>query len=575
MVINKTIHDVRIMESSKLKKNALYVVYEWKEKFSVMNNQTSIFHKAWRRLKKTKDDIPSTYIEPTTINTKDTKPKTVVTKAKELIIKIYKAIHIWEDDKVNIDKYVLRVKSYQKKLLEEVLNDNKEKDLALVLDILKELPLLMNKIQGKSIEAKDKFLQMYKAVKSDYIGRCRSMHKIAVSNEEVKSRATNKSFLDEKAQMSRDSSKTDVSAKEKKPSSKVPTFSKPSTSVQRKSNKSPTSKKVSPVAIQKVEVDKKVYKTNSSVTKTPHKLPLDNSKKTKTESNIATINKDIAKEQIEDRSINITNKKDIVTIKNKEEIPLSMSELIKGYNEKMLKNINEVQPSIAFINPSSQEITEEQKAKAQEEGALLNSGTNCLSNEINNRFSNVSFGAPYIIQEDIRDKELVSSIEIDELGGTLLRNYEEKNELEETRKKLEEENIRVLEQYNLLHKEYQNFMVKYNYTKLELARTLQNRLSILNNANKPKEEINYNKENLVKLNEVTKLLNNAVNTFEQQNINIQKDLEILSKIEAELKMKALNKPFKVAFKSVKMKKPLDSPDDSLSSSKKDYVKDEI
>jgi len=74
---------------------------------------------------------------------------------------------------------------------------------------------------------------MYKAVKSDYISLCRSMNKTAVSNEEVKSRATNKSFLDEKAQVSRDSSKTDVSAKQKKPSYKVSTFSKASTSVQR------------------------------------------------------------------------------------------------------------------------------------------------------------------------------------------------------------------------------------------------------------------------------------------------------------------------------------------------------
>jgi hypothetical protein len=158
MIINQSIHDVRIMESSELKKNALYVrnvVHEWSEKFPVVDEQTSVFRKAWKRLKRT--EIPSSYFEPTAINTKETKTRTTVTKAKELIIKIYKRMHIWEDDRVNIDKYIIRVKNYEKKLLEDILNDNKKKDLALVLDILKELPLLMNKIQGKNIEAKNKF----------------------------------------------------------------------------------------------------------------------------------------------------------------------------------------------------------------------------------------------------------------------------------------------------------------------------------------------------------------------------------------------------------------------------------
>jgi hypothetical protein len=221
---------------------------------------------------------------------------------------------------------------------------------------------------------------MHRAVKSDNMRSCcKSIHKTFVSNEEVKSRAMSRSFLADKSQISRDSSRTDTSTKvqaqqskaevrQKRSSSKTSTTSKTSTSVQKKSEKSSTPKK-SPVAIQKVEVVEKVRKVSSSISKIPHKPSLDNSKKSKVKPKVEVVKKDIV--------INITQEntsKIIAVTKPKEETPLLISELINNYNKNTLQNVNEVNSSIMLINSSTQD--EEHKTKLQEnENNLLNTET--------------------------------------------------------------------------------------------------------------------------------------------------------------------------------------------------------
>lgn len=585
-VVEHTVHDVRVMENSELKQNAVYLLHCWSAAFPAAGQQPSVFRKVWAKLRKNVKGVPSHYAEPAPLreeakaqSSNDSK-STMVVKAKELIVRIYKRMSVWREDKESAEKYVGRVKSFQKKLLEEMMNDNKEKDLGLVLDILKELPLLVNKILGDNPDAEKKFTQLYKVVRDSFDNlskdstcdksRCKSANKTLAADtanahtnsrkELPRPKAANKSFLSDKpadTKASSDSSK--AAGTRKRACSKAPAKS----SAQK--NKPPTPHKKDPVPARKAGPVKKARKAASNTVKAPHKSTNNDIK------NVLQISISSEKsENMKEMPSPISNPS---PKNNKEsEAPLSLSDLIKSYQEHPLPDnkLQENAPnsSIALVSPSFQTMNHAGRQKESEEVE-----TQWFGNEADNRMSIVSFAGGNG-QEELKDKgtPLLSSPVINELGETLFKAYEEKDKLEDAKRLLENENMKLIDQYNSLCKDFQDLLSNYSYTKTEVAKALQHKQSAIAHSHNVIQELSYNKDQFGKLSGMEQMLSNTISSFEQQAQAMQGELEKLSRMEAELRAESRTlsrNPFKVAFKSVKMKKPPDSPGDPFSSESKD------
>ena len=161
------------MEKSELRRNALYLIKEWGTK----HQSVSIFLQTWNKLKNENINIPDKFICPMTVvkrqRQKSKGPKqssnlnkTLVHEARNLIYKIYKEMKLWKENDSEIKKYKLEIENLQRKILNEVLIGNKEKDIGLASNILKETPILMMKIQKGNDDAQQKLLDFCKTIKN-------------------------------------------------------------------------------------------------------------------------------------------------------------------------------------------------------------------------------------------------------------------------------------------------------------------------------------------------------------------------------------------------------------------------
>eukprot|EP00826_Nyctotherus_ovalis_P059514 TRINITY_DN8283_c0_g1_i1.p1 TRINITY_DN8283_c0_g1~~TRINITY_DN8283_c0_g1_i1.p1 ORF type:complete len:627 (-),score=129.98 TRINITY_DN8283_c0_g1_i1:17-1897(-) len=174
VMLNKTVYDGHIMDSSELKQNGLYYIHAWGEKYKFIDDKPSAFCMAWNKINGTNKKIPEKLIDPKSMarklrkksrNEESSVKKSLVKEAKGLIIRTYTDMKEWAKSSEEAEKLCLEFNDLHKQLLEQVLMDNKEKDLELVLNIMKEMPVLIGKIRKDDIQAKVRLAEMYKAVK--------------------------------------------------------------------------------------------------------------------------------------------------------------------------------------------------------------------------------------------------------------------------------------------------------------------------------------------------------------------------------------------------------------------------
>ena len=182
-ILSKAIHDDK-ESSSELKQNALYVLYEWSSKYTFINGVPSEFYKATEKLKKSKLKPVKGYIDPLIYSKKfesaappppppskalprrklSREWKEVVADAKAIISKVCKRIDYWIKDKTESAELESEVKTVQKRIAEEVLSGNKEKEVILLSSSLRELPSLMAKLKKDDMKAKLKLMEIYNAI---------------------------------------------------------------------------------------------------------------------------------------------------------------------------------------------------------------------------------------------------------------------------------------------------------------------------------------------------------------------------------------------------------------------------
>jgi len=174
VILNKTVHDTRLMDSSELKQNALYYIHAWGTTYKTINDKPSVFSIALNKIKRLHIEIPRKFIDPMSLirrmrkNSKGKEKllnkKSLVLEAKDLIMQIYTQTKDWIKNSEEIENLESRLGSIHKQLLEQMLIGNKEKDLELVLNIIKEIPILIPKVRKNDIQAKVKLAEMCKTV---------------------------------------------------------------------------------------------------------------------------------------------------------------------------------------------------------------------------------------------------------------------------------------------------------------------------------------------------------------------------------------------------------------------------
>jgi len=473
IVLSMTVYNANVMDSSELKKNALYCIRDWGMKWKSIKEEPSVFYITWNKVKKMNKEIPERLLDPMSLAKEMEKTsgnkKSLVIKAKKMIMKVYEDRKQWLKSKEETQKLEVKLEELHKSLFEQMLTNNKEKDLDLVLKILKELPILIAKIRKDDLQAKVKLTDIYKIVENS-----------------IKKPIASDSFL-------------------KKDKISSQTLLTPSSNTRR----------INDTFLQKVMKPGLVLREDLKANKNNQLAELDTGTKFIGEPNIS----------VNPRLITSVSSKELDTCMGGDRLQKTDREIYEKINRPFLFDESELK-QYAIENVLQEKNNSLDKLTKSD----ISSGcTITSSSELKSPYQASTFDTPIIAS----DKVLIG---IEELEKILIELNEERTNLKETKDQLSNVNAQLIYQYNTLFGLFQEEVIKSQNLINNMGETLNGKKEDLNRVNGLEKQVYWNKQQYEQLNWIASDLQGTIGAYNEQNLQLQTELDELSKKQIKFKV---------------------------------------